>query len=120
VMAAPFPRRPIRIGLVREPGLSTLDPTEVALQLLADVVSASTLPNPDQTADLRGMVVLTRSSSSAGFGAAEIKKASTRSNGSVLPTLWLAGRNSGSTGGIEPIPWVAPLATLPSFIANIS
>jgi HD-like signal output (HDOD) protein/DNA-binding response OmpR family regulator len=120
VMAAPFPRRPIRIGLVREPGLSTLDPTEVALQLLADVVSASTLPNPDQTADLRGMVVLTRSSSSAGFGAAEIKKASTRSNGSVLPTLWLAGRNSGSTGGIEPIPWVAPLATLASFIANIS
>jgi hypothetical protein len=120
VMASPFQRKAIRICLAREPGFSSLDPVEAALHLLADVESTDSLPAGGQPSDVRGMVVVTRANASASFSPAEIEKATARSDGSILPVLWLAGRNSGGGGGIAPSLWPVSLASFASFISAIN
>jgi hypothetical protein len=119
VMTAPYPRQPVRIWLARDPSLSSFDPLEAALELLADVTPRNVLPDAQEAADHQAIVVMSRNTSASGFTPAELKKIAARPTGKPLPMLWLVGRVDGELAGVVPSVWPISLATLAEFVAGV-
>ena len=117
-MASPFPRKPVRIWLARNPELSSLDPLEAALELLADVTPRDVLPGAGEAAEYQAIVVMAHNASAPGFTPAELKKSANRPNGEPLPVLWLVGKIDGDPCGAVPSAWPIPLAKLADFVAG--
>jgi HD-like signal output (HDOD) protein len=118
VMTAPYARRAVRIWLARDPLLSSLDPVEAALELLAQVTPRDALPNEREAAEHQAIVVMAHSTSASGFDATRLHNAAARPNGKPLPILWLVGRIDGAL--CDPIPslWPIPVAKLAEFVAT--
>jgi two-component system chemotaxis response regulator CheY len=119
VMTAPFPRKPVRVWLARDPALSSLDPVEATLELLAEVTTRDVMPSASEVAEHQAIVIIARSTSASGFTPAELKKAANRPNGEPLPILWLVGKIDGDPCGAVPSLWPIPLAKLAEFVAAI-
>jgi hypothetical protein len=119
VMAAPFPRKPVRVWLARDPTLSSLDPMEAALELLADVTPCDVLPGMGEAAEYQAIVAVASSTSASGFTAAELKKADSAPSGEPLPILCVVETVDGDFCGTRQSPWPIPLAKLAEFIAGV-
>ena len=104
LMAPLYPASRSRVLLVRDPSLSTFDPIEAALECLCEVAVRPSLPAREEVAELAGAVVVARSTSAAGFTAAEIAK----SLGDAVPVLWLAGRIDSGPAPANPPPFPTP------------
>ena len=114
-----YPRKQVRVLLVRDPSLSTFDPIHEALEWLSEVAVESALPAREALRGFAGVVVVSRSMSAAGFTAPEI----VRSIGDAVPTLWLTGRIDGGAGGgpspVAPTPWPFPLSRAAEFVHSL-
>jgi two-component system chemotaxis response regulator CheY len=119
VMTAPYPQRRVRVWLARDPALSSLDPLESALELLAEVTPHKALPGAHEAAGYQAIVAVAHNTSVLGFTAADVKAAATRPNGEALPILWLVGHIDGEQSGAAPSAWPIPLAKLAEFIGAI-
>lgn len=120
LMTAPYPHKSVRVWLARDPSLSSFDPIAAALESLADVTVAEQLPGAQKLAELRGLVVVSRSTTAPGFGALEITKAMAQHGASPLPLLWLTGRIDGPMpGGLTPTLWPVPLSSIAEFVARL-
>jgi HD-like signal output (HDOD) protein/DNA-binding NarL/FixJ family response regulator len=122
LMAPAYPRREVRVCLVRDSSLSKFDPVAAAIQSLADVVVRETLPGPEEWEDCRGLVVLSRISSAAGLGASDIQK----SVGDRVPpsaVLWLSGRidpdSAAPKGEFVATAWPVSLEQLGAFVKGL-
>jgi hypothetical protein len=119
VMTAPFPRKPVRVWLARDTALSSLDPLEAALELLADVTLRDVLPGTDEAAEHQAVVAMAGNTSTPGFTPAELKKSANRANAEPLPILWLVGKVDGDPCSAVPSVWPIPLARLAEFVAAL-
>ena len=115
LMAQPFERRPLKMWLARDPGLSAFDPVHTALESICDVTASEALPRSQQLAGHHGLVVVARSATATGFSGPEIAAAA-----GALPALWLSGHLEGGlpAGAMTPKAWPVPLASLAEFIRS--
>jgi CheY-like chemotaxis protein/HD-like signal output (HDOD) protein len=119
VMTAPYPKRPFRVWLACDPSLSTLDPVQASLELLADVTRRNTLPSARDVAEHEAIIVQARSTSESGFSVNEVKQAVARPNGEPVPLLWLVGRVDSELRNAPAFTWPIPLAKVAEFIASV-
>ncbi|HVT91162.1 MAG TPA: HDOD domain-containing protein [Tepidisphaeraceae bacterium] len=119
VLAAPYPRRSVRIWLARSETFAALDPLETALRSLAEVTVSVKLPNADEAAEHDGLVVAAPSTSLSGFTGPEIEKAATRHRVAPLPVLWLTGRIEPGPLPVQPQISPMPLDRLANFVSSI-
>ena len=119
-MAPPYANSALKVMRVRDPALSSFDPLEAAIESLASVSVCEALPTPAEMAGFQALVVAARSTSEAGFTAADIRKSVAAVADKPLPILWLAGRiDAGSAaepGDPIPVSWPVPLSRLASFV----
>lgn len=109
-----------KVWLVREPGLSKLDPMEAALESLSDVRVTNRLPIGEQMADIKALVV---AGASSGGGTAQNLSAFRASCKKNLPILWLVCQNEiGSaqveSNGLRPVGMPVSLEFLANFVAG--
>jgi two-component system chemotaxis response regulator CheY len=116
VMASPYARRPVKVWLAGEASLSSLDPIEAALELLAEVKRSNALPDARGGTESHAIVAMARSSSAAGFTAADVQKAAVRPDGGSIPILWLVG-NADEPAGQLWSRWPISTARLAEFVA---
>jgi HD-like signal output (HDOD) protein/CheY-like chemotaxis protein len=120
LIAPLFPPTKSTIWLAREPGLSKLDPVEVALESLAQVQSKNRLPTPEETKNLKALVIEATDASVGAFTSHQIAalKASCKAE---LPILWLVHKCEMSVNAPEqqpqPVLMPAPLEVLAKFVA---
>jgi hypothetical protein len=120
LIAPLFPPVNSTIWLARETGLSKLDPVEVALESLAQVLSKNRLPAPDETKNLKAIVIEATDASMGTFTSQNIAvfKASCKIE---LPILWLVHKRetslSPSDQQPQPIIMPVPLEVLAKFVA---
>lgn len=117
LLAPPYPKRPVRICLVRDPSLSAFDPIHAALEAMADVQVRETMPTGTELDQFAGTVVCSRNTSVAGLTAVDIAAAN-----QVRPVLWLTGRVDAGTvppTSVPPVVWPVPLNRLGEFIGNL-
>lgn len=119
LMSPLYRKRNVRVLVARDPSFSSFDPVAAALDALADVTVRDALPKDGELSGFAGMVVLSRSTSAAGFTAPEIAK----SAGDGISVLWLTGRVDGASGGVSaallPMLWPTPLSQLAAFVQRL-
>ena len=120
VMQAPYESTPVRVCVVREHALSTLDPVTAALEAMADVKVVARLSDlePDAAA-----VVMAPSDLTAGFTAPEVGAAVPQGPGAGTAggprLLWLVGRINGMVqrgAPVVPQRWPIALDDLARFV----
>ena len=129
-----FPRKAARVWLAREPGLSSFDPVQAALDSVAEVDAHDRLPGNGQVTDHRGLVVLARRPSAGGFGDRNIAQALSAfpaaSGGAAaagaVPVLWLVQGTDGAPapdaaagGAIRPVVWPVTLGAIHDFVQKV-
>jgi hypothetical protein len=114
-----FPPTKSSIWLAREPGLSKLDPIEVALESLAKVQSKPRLPTPDEAKTVKALVIEATDAFMGAFTSQNI--AAFKANFKTpLPILWLVHKCEGSiTPDQQPQPMLmpVPLGVIAKFVA---
>jgi hypothetical protein len=118
-----YPRRSLKVMLVRDPSLSDFDPIEAALESLANLTLNKAMPAPEGLAGFDAVVIVARTTSAPGFTASEIMKAVGPAKLLPASILWITGRIDAEITGVEqhpiPVSWPVPLSHLAGFIAGI-
>jgi hypothetical protein len=117
LLAPPYPKRPVRICLVRDPSLAAFDPIHAALEAMADVQVLEKMPTATELDQFAGIVVCTRNTSVAGLMAVEIATIN-----QARPVLWLTGRVDAGTvspTSVPPVVWPVPLNSLGEFVEKL-
>jgi hypothetical protein len=101
-----FPHKKSALWLAREPGLSKMDPIEVALQSLAEVKLFNRLPTPEEAKTIKGLVIEAADAALGPF---------TRGNLQALvgtvPMIWLVHKNDAAVSVGDALqPMVMPVA----------
>ena len=115
-----FPTTKSPIWLAREAGLSKLDPIEVALESLAQVESKNRLPTPEETKNIKALVIEATDASMGTLGSQNIAAFKTNCK-TELPILWLVHQCETSPAPsdqqLQPISMPVPLEVLAKFVA---
>jgi CheY-like chemotaxis protein/HD-like signal output (HDOD) protein len=121
LMTAPYPKRPVRLWLARDPAFSKFDPIAAVLDSLAETTVSDKLPRLAELAGYQGVVVVARGTGAAGFTAPEIADC-LKTEAAPLPALWLAGRMEGSAppdAALTPLLWPVPLGRIAEFVQGL-
>jgi hypothetical protein len=122
LMEPQYPRRSVKVMLVRDPSLSAFDPIEAALESLADLVVRKALPAPPDLAGFDALVIVARATSAAGYTASQIVEAIGPAKLPPAAVLWLTGRIDAdifnNPGCPVPVSWPVPLSHIAGFIAS--
>jgi hypothetical protein len=116
VMKSTYERSPVRLCVVREQALTTLDPVTAALESMAEVKVVSRLADLE-SGKWDGVVVMAPSDLTAGFTAPEVIAAAPAADAPRV--LWLVGRINGMVQrGTPVVPqrWPVSLDDLARFV----
>lgn len=113
LMAPLFARTSAKLMLLRESGLSGLDPVAAALSAMSDLTVCQTPPNPRELAGVAGLVVESRKASGK-FGASQMDACLVAG----IPVLWLTAQADAPAGRIAPHAWPVSLSKLAEFVQS--